>query len=175
MNLIAAVDKNWAIGMDNKLLVRIPDDMKRFRQMTVGKVVVLGRKTLETFPGGQPLKERTNIVLSKNKDYQVKGAVCVHSMEELSQELGKYNSEDVYVIGGESVYRQMLAQCDTAYITKLDYSYQADAWFPNLDEEKAWQITEESEEQTYFDIIYHYRKYVRKEAIAPQPGTAARP
>ena len=163
MKLIAAVDKNWAIGMDNKLLVRIPDDMKRFRQMTVGKVVVLGRKTLETFPGGQPLKERTNIVLSKNKDYQVKGAVCVHSMEELSQELGKYNSEDVYVIGGESVYRQMLAQCDTAYITKLDYSYQADAWFPNLDEEKAWQITEESEEQTYFDLEYYFITYSKKQ------------
>ena len=163
MNLIAAVDKNWAIGMDNKLLVRIPDDMKRFRQMTVGKVVVLGRKTLETFPGGQPLKDRTNIVLSKNKDYRVNGAVCVHSMEELSQELGKYNSEDVYVIGGESVYRQMLEQCDTAYITKLDYSYQADAWFPNLDGEKAWQITEESEEQTYFNLEYYFITYSKKQ------------
>lgn len=162
MNLIAAVDKNWAIGMDNKLLVRIPDDMKRFRQMTVGKVVILGRKTLETFPGGQPLKDRTNIVLSKNKAYRVKGAVCVHSMEGLSKELEEYKSEDIFVIGGESIYRQLLAQCDTAYITKLDYAYQADAWFPNLDEEKAWRITEESEEQTYFDLEYYFVKYSRK-------------
>lgn len=159
MNLIAAVDKNWAIGINNQLLVRIPDDMKRFRRMTVGKVVVLGRKTLETFPGGRPLKDRTNIVLSKNKGYQVEGAVCVHSMERLAEELGKYKSEDIFVIGGESIYRQLLNQCDTAYITKLDYEYQADAWFPNLDEEEAWQVIEESEEQTYFDLEYYFVKY----------------
>lgn len=159
MNLIAAVDKNWAIGMNNQLLVRIPDDMKRFRRLTVGKAVVLGRKTLETFPGGRPLKDRTNIVLSKNRNYQVEGAVCVYSLEELEEELGKYKSEDVFVIGGASIYRQLLNQCDTAYITKLDYVYQADAWFPNLDEEEAWQVIEESEEQTYFDLEYYFVKY----------------
>ncbi len=159
MNLIAAVDKNWAIGMNNQLLVRIPDDMKRFRRLTVGKAVVLGRKTLETFPGGRPLKDRTNIVLSKNRNYQVEGAVCVYSLEELEEELGKYKSEDVFVIGGESIYRQLLNQCDTAYITKLDYVYQADAWFPNLDKEEAWQVCEESEEQTYFDLEYYFVKY----------------
>lgn len=159
MNLIAAVDKNWAIGMNNQLLVRIPDDMKRFRRLTVGKAVVLGRKTLETFPGGRPLKDRTNIVLSKNRNYQVEGAVCVHSLEELEEELGKYKSEDVFVIGGESIYRQLLNQCDTAYITKLDYVYQADAWFPNLDKEEAWRGCEESEEQTYFDLEYYFVKY----------------
>lgn len=159
MNLIAAVDKNWAIGINNQLLVRIPDDMKRFRRMTIGKVVVLGRKTLETFPGGRPLKDRNNIVLSKNRNYQVEGAVCVHSLEELEEELAKYKSEDIFVIGGESIYRQLLNQCDTAYITKLDYAYQADAWFPNLDKEEAWQICEESEEQTYFDLEYNFVKY----------------
>ncbi len=159
MNLIAAVDKNWAIGMNNQLLVRIPDDMKRFRRMTIGKVVVLGRKTLETFPGGRPLKDRNNIVLSKNRNYQVEGAVCVHSLEELEEELAKYQSEDIFVIGGESIYRQLLNHCDTAYITKLDYAYQADAWFPNLDKEEMWQICEESEEQTYFDLEYNFVKY----------------
>lgn len=159
MNLIAAVDKNWAIGINNQLLVRIPDDMKRFRRMTIGKVVVLGRKTLETFPGGRPLKDRNNIVLSKNRNYQVEGAVCVHSLEELGEELAKYKSEDIFVIGGESIYRQLLNQCDTAYITKLDYAYQADAWFPNLDKEEAWQNCEESEEQTYFDLEYNFVKY----------------
>ncbi len=159
MNLIAAVDKNWAIGMNNQLLVRIPDDMKRFRRMTIGKVVVLGRKTLETFPGGRPLKDRNNIVLSKNRNYQVEGAVCVHSLDELEEELAKYQSEDIFVIGGESIYRQLLNHCDTAYITKLDYAYQADAWFPNLDKEEAWQICEESEEQTYFDLEYNFVKY----------------
>ena len=91
MNLIAAVDKNWGIGLKNQLLVRIPEDMKRFRHMTIGKVVVMGRKTLESFPGGQPLNDRTNIVLTKDKNYQVKNAVIVHDMEELFAELKKYN------------------------------------------------------------------------------------
>lgn len=159
MNLIAAVDKNWAIGMDNKLLVRIPDDMKRFRQMTIEKVVVMGRKTLESFPGGRPLKGRVNIVLSKDRNYQPKDVIVVHSMEELSVELKKYKSEDIFVIGGESIYRQLLDECDTAYITKIDYAYQADAWFPNLDEEDAWQVEEESVEQTYFDLEYYFITY----------------
>ena len=108
MNLIAAVDKNWAIGKNNELLVSIPNDMKMFRQMTTGKVVVMGRKTLESFPNGLPLKNRVNIVLTKNQNYQVKGAIIVHSVEEVLEELKKYDSEDVYVIGGEQIYRLML-------------------------------------------------------------------
>ena len=83
MNLIVAVDNNWAIGNKNKLLVSIPNDMKHFREETTGKVVVLGRKTLETFPQGQPLKNRTNIILTKNKNFKVKDAIVVHSLEEL--------------------------------------------------------------------------------------------
>lgn len=162
MNLIASADRNWAIGMDRKLLVRIPEDMKRFRRMTVGKVVVLGRKTMETFPGGKPLKDRTNIVLSKSGGCQAEGAVLVHSMEELEEELSKYKSEDIFVIGGESIYRQLLDRCDTAYITKIDYAYQADAWLPDLDEEEGWQITEEGEEQTYFDLEYRFLTYSRR-------------
>ena len=159
MNLIAAVDKNWAIGMNNELLVHIPDDLKRFRRMTVGKVVVMGRKTLESFPGGKPLKERVNVVLSKDVTYQPEGVIVAHSMEELSEELKKYKSEDIFVIGGESIYRQLLEQCDTAYITRIDYAYQADAWFPNLEEAKMWQVAEEGEEQTYFDLEYHFVTY----------------
>ena len=87
MNLIVAVDKNWAIGNDNKLLVSIPQDMKFFRETTMGKVVVMGRKTLESFPGGQPLKKRTNIVLTRDKNYQVKDAIVVNTVDELLQEL----------------------------------------------------------------------------------------
>ena len=81
MKIIAAVDKNWAIGRDNQLLVSIPADMKMFRQETSGKVVVMGRKTLESFPNGLPLKNRTNIVLTKNPNYQVKDALVLHSVE----------------------------------------------------------------------------------------------
>lgn len=113
MNLIVAVDKNWAIGSRNSLLVRIPNDQKMFQQETTGKVVILGRRTMETFPGKQPLKNRTNIILSKNPSCRVKGATVVHSLEELLKECGKYDDRDIYVIGGESVYRQLLPYCSS--------------------------------------------------------------
>ncbi|MDY2700332.1 MAG: dihydrofolate reductase [Suilimivivens sp.] len=162
MNLIVAVDENWAIGNKNELLVRIPADHKFFRQETTGKVVVLGRKTLETFPQGLPLKNRTNIIMSTNPSYQVKDAVVVHNVEELLKELKQYDTQDVYIVGGESIYRQMLPYCDVAHVTRIDHAYEADAFFPNLDECPEWQITADSEEQTYFDITYHFLKYERK-------------
>lgn len=162
MNLIVAVDNNWAIGNKNQLLVRIPNDHKHFREETTGKVVVLGRKTLETFPQGLPLKNRTNIILSKDRNYQVKDAIVVHSIEELLEELKKYADEDIYIIGGDSVYKQMLPYCDVAHVTKIDHEYEADAYFPNLDKDEAWEIVADSEEQTYFDIAYQFLKYVRK-------------
>ncbi len=161
MNLIAAADKNWAIGKDNKLLVRIPADMNYFREMTTGHVVVMGRKTLESFPNQAPLKDRVNIVLTRDMSYEKKGAVIVHSLEELEEELKKYPSEEIYVIGGETVYRQLLDQCDVAYITKLDFAYDADAYMPNLDKSKDWKLAAESEEQTYFDLIYYFQRYER--------------
>lgn len=161
MNLIASADKNWAIGKNNELLIRIPDDMKQFRRKTTGNVVVMGRKTLESFPNQAPLKDRVNIVLTRNADYAVKGAVVVHSLEELQEELKKYQTEDIYVIGGDSIYAQLLDLCDTAYITKIDYAYEADAHLPNLEENPAWKLVEESEEQTYFDVIYTYQTYKR--------------
>ena len=141
MNLIVNVDNNWAIGKDNKLLVNIPQDMKFFRDTTSGKVVVMGRKTLESFPGGQPLKNRVNIVLTGDRNYRVKGAVVINSVEEARRELEKYPSEDIYIIGGESIYRQFLPCCDTAYVTKTNYTYHADTYFPNLDESPEWEMT----------------------------------
>ena len=152
MNLIVAVDKNWAIGKENKLLVSIPQDMKFFRETTMGKVVVMGRKTLESFPGGQPLKKRTNIVITRDKNYSVKDAIVVHSVEEALEELKNYNSEDVYVIGGDSIYRQMLPYCDVAHVTKINHAYEADTYFPNLDEKEDWLVTGVSDEQTYFNL-----------------------
>ena len=145
MNLIVNVDSNWAIGYRGKLLVSIPEDMKFFRSETTGKVVVLGRKTLDTFPGGQPLKNRTNIILTRNPNYQVKGAIICHSVEEVLEELKKYNSEDVYIIGGDSIYKEFLPYCDVAHVTRTDHVYDADAWFPNLEEDPAWVLTGESE------------------------------
>ena len=162
MNLILSADKNWAIGKDNQLLVRIPSDMKFFRETTTGKVVVMGRKTLESFPNGLPLKNRTNIVLTKNLDYKVKGALIVHTKEQLFKELWQYDSKDIYVIGGESIYRMLLDQCDTAFVTKIDYIYEADTYVPNLDELPEWEITQESEEQTYFDLEYRFVTYQKR-------------
>lgn len=162
MNIIVAVDKNWAIGKDNNLLVSIPADMKMFREETTKKVVVMGRKTLESFPGSQPLKNRTNIVLTGNHDYKVKGAVIVHSLSELLEEIKKYPSEDVYCIGGDSVYRLLLPYCDTAHVTKIDFAYEADSYFPNLDEMPDWRVSARSEEQTYFDLEYTFVRYERQ-------------
>ena len=162
MNAMVAADQNWAIGKDGNLLVSIPANMKMFRQETAGKVVVLGRKTLATFPNGLPLKDRTNIVLSKSKNFAVKGATIVHSLEELLEELKKYPSEDVYCIGGESVYEQLLPYCDTVHLTKIDFAYEADSYFPNLDATGEWEIVAESDEHTYFDLEYTFVKYKRK-------------
>ena len=161
MNLIVAVDKNWAIGLKGDLLVSIPQDMKFFRETTKGKVVAMGRKTLESFPGGQPLKNRVNVVLTTDKDYKTKGITLVHSIEDMVEELKKYEEEDVYVIGGETIYRQLLPYCKKAYITKIDHAYHADTFFPNLDEDPEWEMTKISDEQTYFDLEYVFTIYER--------------
>ena len=162
MNLIVAADKNWGIGKDNKLLVSIPSDMKFFRQETMGKVVVMGRKTLESFPNGLPLKNRTNVVLTSDKNYQVKDAVIVHSIDEVLEELKKYDDDEISVIGGGKVYEELLPYCDVAHVTKIDFAFEADTHFPNLDEDPEWEITAASDEQTYFDLEYTFVKYERK-------------
>ena len=161
MNLIVAVDDNWAIGNKKQLLVSIPADMKFFRETTTGKVVVMGRKTLETFPGGQPLKKRVNIVLTRDKNYKVKDAIVVHTIEELLEELKQYDEEEIYVIGGETIYRQMLPYCKLAHVTRIHHTYEADTYFPNLDEMEDWEITGISDEQTYFDLEYEFVRYER--------------
>ena len=162
MKAIVAVDKNWGIGLKGKLLVSIPADMKFFRSTTLGKVVVMGRKTLESFPNGAPLKDRVNIVLTKNTSFQKNGVIVVHSIDELKDELKKYNSDDVYVIGGETIYKQLIDECDTAYVTKIDYAYEADAYFPNLDEKVNWEVAVEGEEETYYDLEYYFMTYKKK-------------
>lgn len=154
MNLIVAVDKNWAIGYKNKLLVSIPADMRYFRDETTNKVVIMGKNTLESFPSSQPLKNRINIVITTKKDYKVKDSIVVNSIEEALITAGKYKSKDIYVIGGASIYKQLLPYCDVAHITKIDYAYLADTYFPNLDEMEDWVLAEESDEQTYYDLPY---------------------
>ena len=161
MNIIAAVDRHWAIGKEGRLLVSIPADKQTFRQETVGKAVIMGRKTLESLPGGQPLHKRTNIVLTRNADYKVKGATVCHSVEEALEAVKDFPTEDVFVIGGREIYEAFLPYCDTAHITYIDYAYQADTYLHDLDRDPAWRMDLESEEETYFNLCYTFRRYVR--------------
>ena len=162
MKLIAAVDKNWAIGFKGRLLASIRADQMNFKRLTLGKVVVLGRKTMDTFPNKRPLPQRRNIVLSRNPYYDIYGAEVVHSKEELLELIKDVDTDDVFIIGGESLYREFLPLCDTAIITKINYAYEADAYFPNLDEDEEWKCVEEGEEQTCFDMEFYFTTYKRK-------------
>ena len=162
MNIIAAVDKKLGIGKNGGLLVSIPEDMKLFREETVGKVVVMGRKTFESLPQGLPLVERTNIVLTTSEDFKHDNVYVCHSVDEVLNKVKEYPTEDVYVIGGASVYEQMLPYCDTIHLTKIDYTYDADTYFPDIFKDGVWQETARSDERTYFDICYEFIRYQRK-------------
>lgn len=161
MNLIVNASDNWAIGYNNELLIRIPADMKFFQQTTTGKVVVMGRKTLESFPNGKPLPNRTNIVITSDRHYDNENVIVVHNQAALLEELEKYSDEDIFIIGGESVYRMMLPYCKQAYVTRVNYTYKADTYFPDLDQLDDWKLVGESEEQTYFDLEYRFLRYER--------------
>lgn len=163
MQLIVAADRKWAIGNKGTLLVSIPADHRMFRQTTEGKILIYGRKTLATFPLQQPLTGggRRNLVLSGNPNYTVRGAEVVHSVEELLERTKDEDPDDLMVVGGASVYRQLLPYCDLAYVTKVDSVFEADAWFPNLDEDPDWELAEEGEEQTCFDLAYSFLVYRR--------------
>ena len=143
MNLIVAVDENWAIGRGGDLLTHMKEDMKFFRQTTLNKTVVMGRKTLESFPNGNPLKNRINIVLSKNLEKD--GCVVVKDLSELKVELEKYCSQDVFVIGGATVYQLLLPYCESALVTKVEADGDATAFFPNLDKIDGWEKLSESQ------------------------------
>ena len=144
---IAAVDENWGIGYEGNLLVSLPEDQKGvFRKFTSGNTVVYGRKTLMTFPGQRLLPNRTNIILTTDKDFVKEGAVILHSKEELIQYEKDHPQEKIFLIGGESVYNTMLDLCDWAIITYIHKKYTADAFFPNLDEDKDWVLGEEGPE-----------------------------
>lgn len=163
MNLIVNVTENWGIGFENKLLVSISADLKRFAKLTTGKTVVLGRKTLETFPGGRPLKNRRNLILSTNPAYTVEGAEVVHSLEEL---LEACKGEDVCVIGGASIYEALLPYCQTAQITKTYGQYQADRFFPDLDALDNWEVVHTEPMLEENGIHFQYIDYGNKKPMA---------
>lgn len=140
MNLIVAVDQHWGIGLDDHLLFRISEDMKRFRALTIGKAVVLGRRTLRSFPGGRALEKRTNIVLTRNPDFMADQVLPCHSLAELGPLLAGWPAEAVFVIGGASIYQLLLPFCHLAYVTKVDQAAPADCYFPDLDQLPGWHL-----------------------------------
>lgn len=164
MNLIAAVDKQWGIGKNGDLLFRIPEDMKYFKDMTTGRVVVMGRKTLESLPGGKPLKDRTNIVLTENKKYQKDECTICTGLGQLFKELKKHDSKDIFVIGGAAIYDLLIEYCDKAYITKIDAVKKADSYLKNLDEAKCWKILSTSDEKIYDGLSFTFNVYKNKNA-----------
>ena len=159
MNLIVAADRNWAIGKDGDLLVHIPEDMKRFRRMTLGKVIVMGRKTLESFPGGNPLPGRVNVVLTRQEDYDGRGALVVRSREEMWEALAAYDPDQVFVVGGGNIYSMLLPYCGFAYVTRLDCAFEADTYMPDLDSHPDWSLKEAGEEYEYSGLSYRFALY----------------
>ncbi|MHC1722661.1 MAG: dihydrofolate reductase [Aminipila sp.] len=160
MKIIVAADNNWGIGKNNNLLTHIPNDLKYFKEKTLGKVVVMGRKTLESLPGQKPLPGRTNIVLSSNKEYTADCTVC-HSEEELFKVLEQYDSNDVHIIGGQKVYADMLEKCDTYFVTKILDTFDADKHFENLDKRQDVELVWESDLQEHKNLQYKFTEYRR--------------
>ena len=159
MQAIVAVSENWGIGKDNDLLFRISADLKRFRELTAGHTVVMGRKTLESLPGGKGLPKRHNIVLTSNPDFTAENVEVVHNPAQLIFAAGT----DAFVIGGASVYRQLLSLCDRVYVTKVFADAEADAFFPDLDADPNWEIAEESEIMEENGLRFQYVDYVQRE------------
>ena len=160
MIAIVAVDRNWAIGKDGDQVVYIPGDLKRFKQFTTGNTIILGRKTVATFPGGKPLKNRRNLILSRTPGFAPEGAEVFPGLDELMEQVT--DPDNTYVVGGASVYHTMIGQCDRAYVTKIDAEYPADCWFPNLDEDPAWEIESEGDWMEHEGVKFRYVNYRRK-------------
>lgn len=162
MNIIVAVDQNWAIGKNGSLLFHLKGDMKRFRQMTTGKTVLMGRKTLESFPGKKPLPNRRNVVLTCETKEQP-GVEIVHSMGELTAAAAGEREDDVFVIGGGSVYAALLPHCRRAYVTRVEAADRnADTFFPNLDKLPDWALEKTSQAITEDGVTYYFTDYINR-------------
>ena len=159
MFVVVAVDRNWAIGKNGGLLYRIPHDMANFRELTIGKTIVYGRKTLETFPDKKPLEGRKNIILTHDNSFTYEGATILHSVKELKEELEKTKDRNVYVIGGESIYRQLYNDCQYAFVTHIDnVTLDCDAFFPDIIKE-GWQEVTTTPTLQYKGLPYRFASY----------------
>ncbi len=161
MKTIVNVDRNWGIGIGDKLLNHIPADMKFFKEKTTGNVVVMGKTTFLTFPGQKALPNRVNIVLTTDPEWFAENVIVCHSLGELFEQLERYDTNTVYVIGGSKVYEQLLPYCDTAYVTKVETEKEADRFFPNLDETEGWSITDNGEELDHNGVKFRFTKYTK--------------
>lgn len=160
MIAIVNVTPDWGIGKDGRLLVAVKDDLKRFRRLTEGKTVIYGRKTLSTFPGGKPLKNRRNLILSGTRGYAVEGAEVCRSVEEVMERIKDTPSDEVFLIGGASVYRQLLPYCERAFVTMTYTQEDADSFFPDLDALPDWEQVAASEHMEENGVTYQYIDYV---------------
>ena len=159
MNLIVAVTENWGIGRNNDLLFKVSEDLKYFRATTTGKVVVMGHNTLKAMPNGLPLKNRTNIVLSRDSKLSVPGAVVCNSLEALFEHLKNYDPQDIFIIGGGTIYKELLPYCKKAYITKFEATPEADTFFPNMDNMPNWQIDTVSGQKEFDGLGFRFYVY----------------
>ena len=162
MNMIVCASRDWGIGKDNQLLFHIPEDLKQFKALTTGKVVIMGHNTLKSLPGGKPLPNRTNIVLSRNPNLVVEGATVCNSVQDVLIEVSGLPHSDVFIIGGEAIYKIFLPYCRRALITRVDAAPEADAFFPDLLEHPQWKIRQESDFMEYEGLSYQYVEYVNE-------------
>lgn len=163
MNLIAAADLNWGIGKDGGLLTHLSGDLKYFKEKTSGKLVVMGRATLESLPGGKPLPNRTNIVLTSNQNFEKEGCIVVHDLDELKEVFAKYDTEDIMIIGGEQIYMQLMKYCDRLFITKIFENFDADKHLMNVDKMRRFELVWESDVQEENGLQYQFLEYRNKE------------
>ena len=162
MNMIVAADKEWGIGKNGDLLDNIPEDMKFFREMTTGKVVIMGGVTFLSLPGQKPLKNRTNIILSDDKSVTHPDALCFTDLDEaVEYAKANYKTEDIFFIGGASIYNQCIKYIDTAYITVIDKVYDADRFIPDFNALPDWHIASEEMVKTEKGIYITFTKYVK--------------
>ena len=164
MNLIVAVDENWGIGYIGKIQWHIKEDMAYFKSKTIDKTVIMGRKTLDSFKNGKPLKNRKNIVLTRDMDFKRDDVIVVNTIEQALKKIENENSSDVYVIGGESIYQALIPYCDKAYVTKVHGIFKADKHFLNLDNDPQWTAVHISDRlMTESGVHITFYEYQRKQ------------
>ncbi len=159
MKIIVAAAKDWGIGNKGDLLFNVPQDMEFFKNCTLNKVVVMGRKTLLSLPDGKPLKNRTNIVMTRDLNFEKEDCIIVNSKEALLEELKKYEVDDVFLIGGGVLYNELYPYCSEAYITKFDAIMEADTYLHNFEEDKDWLLTYSSEIHEHMGLKFIFTRY----------------